>query len=236
MSNYFLYLVLGILPSTIWLLFYLKKDVHPEPTRKILEVFFRGAVAAVLAALIEIVILKGLLALNPTGSAYLVLYIFLGIALIEESLKYLAVRQRVFSDPEFDEPLDAIVYMIIASLGFAALENIFLFFSENLQVLETVLVSGLRFVGATLLHTLCSGTFGYFIALSFLKNKKRPVFFLIGFLTATALHGLYNFFIMEVEGHFKLVGPVIILSFLASFLSFGFKRLKKMKSVCEINS
>jgi len=48
------------------------------------------------------------------------------------------------------------------------------------------------------------------------------------------LHGLYNFSIMEIEGNLRLVIPLIILISLAIFVSLGFKRLKKLKSVCKI--
>ena len=57
----------------------------------------------------------------------LIFHIFFWAA-AEEILKYLVVRGKVLSDPEFDEPVDAILYMIIAGLGFAAAENILILF------------------------------------------------------------------------------------------------------------
>jgi RsiW-degrading membrane proteinase PrsW (M82 family) len=41
-----------------------------------------------------------------------------------EIFKYLVVRFKVIKNPAFDEPTDIMLYMIIAALGFAAVENI----------------------------------------------------------------------------------------------------------------
>ncbi len=50
---YPLYIFLGILPSIIWLLYYLKKDTHPEPRLMILKIFFWGMLSALPAIFIE---------------------------------------------------------------------------------------------------------------------------------------------------------------------------------------
>jgi len=48
------------------------------------------------------------------------------------------------------------------------------------------------------------------------------------------LHGFYNFSIMEIGGDLKFLIPVVILISLAILVSLGFKRLKKLASVCKI--
>ena len=236
MNNYLLYIVFGVAPSIIWLLFYLKKDKKPEPKGKILQVFGGGIVAALLAAITETIILKKVLGLEILGRATKIIFIFLIIAFIEEILKYLIVRFLVFKNSEFDEPIDIVIYMIIAALGFAALENVFLFFSEELQIFETILVATLRFVGATLLHALSSGILGFFIALSFLKHKKRAILLFVGVSLSVILHALYNFFIIKTDGFWRFALPGILLICLISFLGFCFKKLKNMKSVCQTTS
>ena len=235
--NYLLYIILGLAPSIIWLSFYLRKDAHPEPKRTVLKVFFLGIGAAILAACIENLISIGFLKLNSSRILIQAAYIFLGVALTEESLKYFAVKNKylgVLGESEFDEPLDVMLYMIISALGFAALENVLLFFYGNLQFFETVLVSVLRFIGATFLHALCSGSLGFFMALSFFERKKRKPLLFIGFAIATLLHGFYNFSIMKITGGLRFLFPVLILGSLAVFVSSGFKKLQKMRSVCKI--
>ena len=243
--NHFLFFIFGLAPSIIWLLFFLRKDVHPEPKRKVLKIFFFGALVTLPAIFIE----KGVFELFVQLNLPYILYIFLGIALVEEILKYLIIRDKVLNDPEFDEPSDAMLYMIIAALGFAALENILILFSSPFHFFEMLTISILRFVGATFLHALCSGSLGYFLTLSFFETKKRTELFAAGILTAVLSHGFFNFSITKIEESIMIKNDVIfirnltvfafciiiliaILIGLAIFVSLGFNKLKKMKSIC----
>ena len=56
--NYLFYIIFALAPSVIWLLFFLRKDSHPESNRMILTVFLLGILAAIPAALIETGFLK----------------------------------------------------------------------------------------------------------------------------------------------------------------------------------
>lgn len=236
------YILLGILPSLIWLCYFLRKDVHPESNKMILKIFFWGMLSALPAALIEIGISQAFLKiLGEAIFLHSFWYWLLGIALIEEWLKYLVVKNQVINNPEFDEPVDAIIYLIIAALGFAALENILFLWPDskallfkNAQTLSFFLqplsISCLRFVGATFLHALCSGSVGFFLGLAFFKNKLRGKLTFLGLLIASLLHGLYNFSIMEIEGGLKLIIPITVLAGLALLVSFGFKTLSRLKS------
>ncbi len=237
--SYPIYIALGLLPSIIWLLFFLRKDAHPESNKMVLKIFFYGMAIAIVAALIEIGIFKII-----QGSwtkvfpfLFLILYHFFGIALIEEFLKYSVIKQKVLNNPEFDEPVDAMLYMIIAALGFAALENIFVLLPSGkpLFFLEVTAILSLRFIGATFLHALCSGVVGFFLALSFFKTKRRLRLIILGLGIATALHCLYNFAIIKTAENFYFVLiPIIILIGLAFFVSFGFRKVKKMASICKL--
>lgn len=234
--SYSLYLFFGILPSIIWLLFYLRRDAHPESNRMVLKIFFYGILAALPAILLEMGVLGFLEELKFSPSLLAFLNIFIGVALIEESLKYLVVREKVLDHPEFDEPIDIMLYMIIAALGFAAAENILILFSLGPVFLlgNVFTVSLLRFWGATFLHALCSGSLGYFWALAIFETKRGKNLLAIGLIQAVVLHGLYNFSIMELSGKLSFLIPIAVLVYLAIFLYFSFKKLKKIKSVCKI--
>ena len=236
MTTYPLYILFGTLPSFIWLLFYLRKDSNPESNRMILKIFFCGMLMALPAILLEMGIIQLLGELKLPSPLLVFFNIFIGIALVEELAKYWVVRQKVLNDKEFDEPIDAVLYMIIAALGFAAAENILILSSLGPTFLfgNVLTVSVLRFWGATFLHALASGTIGYFLALSFFETKRRGRLLSYGVIAATLLHGLYNFSIMELQDSCSFLIPIIILIGLAIFLTFAFKRLKKMKSVCKI--
>ncbi len=237
---YLIYIFFGLTPSVIWLLFYLRKDVHPEPKRTVLKIFFYGALIALVAAGVEIMIETCLNFINKGGlfPSFLlfILYYFIGIAFVEEFLKYFVIKKNILNSSKFDEPTDAMIYMIICALGFAALENILVLLpgQEVFSFLEITAISSLRFIGATLLHALCSGTVGFFLALSIYETKKRFRLIFLGLIIATILHGLYNFSIMRLEENFYFIYiPIIILIGLAFFVSFGFRKLKKIASVCE---
>ena len=241
--NLFILIILGLLPSTIWLLWYLRKDKHPESKQMILKIFSWGIIIAIPVALMEIGISAEISNINAflgnkISDFWLILiYSFLGVALVEETLKYLVVKCKVLKHHEFDEPVDAMIYMITAALGFAAIENILILFSASFNLFEATLLTSLRFVGATFLHALCSGLLGYFLALSFFATKKKRIkFVLLGLGISTLLHGLYNFSIIAIGGSLKFIIPIIILIILAVSVHFGFKKVKKMSSVCKIKS
>ena len=46
-------IILGLIPSIIWLLFYLRKDQRPEPNRIVILVFILGMIVTLPAALVE---------------------------------------------------------------------------------------------------------------------------------------------------------------------------------------
>lgn len=233
---YFLLLILALSPSIIWLLFFLRKDSHPESNQMILKIFFYGILAAPLAALVEIGLFEKFSELAAFLSVPSVALISaLWVALIEESFKYLAVKEKVLNNPEFDEPTDAMLYMIIAALGFAAFENVLILLPlGSAFLIKGAALSALRFVGATFLHALCSGLVGYFLALSFFETKKRWKLMITGLGIAVLLHAFYNFSIMTIEGNARFILPSAILIVLALAVSLGFKKLKKIASVCKI--
>jgi RsiW-degrading membrane proteinase PrsW (M82 family) len=260
--NYILLIIFGLAPSIIWLSYYLRKDIHPEPKMMVLKIFFYGMLITVPVLFLEIGLLKSFDALSSLLSvpyspseisglfreklleiselSYPSLLIFLfysiiGVALVEEIFKYLVVRFKVLNHPEFDEPVDAMIYMIVAGLGFAALENILYLFPHLLPVIkfsEIFTASATRFLGPVFLHALTSATIGYFLAISIFEGKNQFKLVFIGLAIATVLHGLFNYSIIVLGG--SLLMPVIILISLAFFVSFGFKKLKEIKSVCKI--
>ena len=234
--SYLLYLF-GFLPSIIWLLFYLRKDAHPESKRMILKIFFFGMLAGFFAIFFEKIFHFLISFFKEQKTLSSVLAIFLGGALIEEYLKYLVVRIGVFKSSELDEVFDLLLYMIIAALGFAALENILVLTNYHpiLSLGEVLQVMGCRFVSATFLHVLCSALFGYFLTLSLFYSKQRKWFFWVGLGIVTTLHGLYNFSIMEIEGlvKFMIPGIIVIVGYFI-LVPYLIKKAKRLKGVCKI--
>lgn len=193
----------GVAPALIWLGFWLFEDrCEPEPKRYIFFTFVVGMFAVAPVLFIEqnlIPYIDPAFALGATASPLLLLL----WALTEEVFKFGAAYFVALRSWVFDEPLDAIVYMVTAALGFSAIENtLFLFGAINHGgLLHGIVTSDLRFIGATLLHTLSSATIGIAFALSFYKSLgMRRLFALCGVILGVALHTLFNFFILGNGG------------------------------------
>lgn len=254
--------ILGLAPSLIWLWFYLKKDKHPESNWMVITTFLAGMAIALVALILELSfeelraffdgrtaalassgsLLKDLPTTNNLQTTFsLIAAVFIGGALVEEYMKYKAAKLWMNANSDdVDEPTDMMVYPIIAALGFAAMENIMVLhnqqFNQALTTANALTTMGWRFISATFLHALSSGLIGFFLALSIYKIKKRKRYLLLGLLIGIVLHGLYNWSIMEGGKFWKLAGPLIILLSLSIFVSYGFQKLKTIKSTCLIKN
>ena len=248
-TTYAGYVFISFIPPLLWLLFYLREDrKHPEPKHLLIAVFFGGIGAALLSIVVEFLLLGdlrqakgGVLTDLFPGVFGSVIAIFLVVAVVEEYLKYLSVKALVVGRPEFDDPVDAMIYMMTAALGFAAIENvlfalpvfgiditngIFLPFSAE-RLFNGVALNANRFIGANLLHALSSGIVGYFLAHSYFLPHRRHFIFM-GVILASVLHTFFNYFIIIREATPQAVNLLIFLLFMMAFAVFvEFERLKR---------
>lgn len=155
------------------------------------------------------------------------------LASVEELAKYAAVFFIALRSSYFDEPIDAVIYLLTAALGFAAMENI-LYVIKDLSHSGTLLAlldGSSRFIGATILHTISSAIIGIAIACSFYSGRTvKLVAVMLGLAAATLLHAYFNLSIMSTKGTLNvliaftpywaaIVGIIVILEFV--------KRLKQ---------
>jgi RsiW-degrading membrane proteinase PrsW (M82 family) len=254
-NSILLYIVLGILgiiPSFVWLLYYLRKDLHPEPKKQILRIFFWGAIITIpvllvqlgFSGLLELLIPKEVTNLNSTYEwTKIIIQWFLVIAFVEELFKFLVVRIKVLGTYVLDEPLDLMLYSVVSALGLAAVENIFYLIKQlgigNIafddRIIKMILLTFIvRFLGATLLHTLCSSIIGYSLAMSLCETKRRRIYVFGGLVVATIFHGFYNLSFKDMSDYIQLAIPASILLILSVIVFIYFEKLKKMKGVCNI--
>ncbi len=189
MASQIIYALLGgVLPTLVWLAFWLREDRrHPEPRSLILKTFFLGMGAVIVVLPFQKVVEAWLPGL--TFSAILLWVI------LEEIFKFTAAFFGGLQSAEDNEPIDPIIYMITAALGFAALENVLFIATPLLKgfVVESVVTGNLRFIGASLLHVVSSSIIGVALALSFYKSRKtRILLVLVGLLVAVAFHTAFN--------------------------------------------
>ncbi len=224
-----LLVALGLLPSLVWMFFFYRQDCHPEPKYLITKTFLMGIIISPIAVLLQ----WGFSRIGNWGPIdYFVAdgsLFFLWAAFVEEFVKYYAVRIIALTDPAFDEPIDAMIYMMMAGLGFAAIENILYLFTAIHNGLQTTLIIwGLRSVGSTLLHALSSGLVGYFLALSWFFQHHRKKLLIIGLMVATLFHFTFNLFLAaadnQLRGLLLSVGLLCVMAFLVFLLFDKIKR------------
>lgn len=173
----------------------------------IIKTFLLGAAITPLAIVLEF----GALRIWEISSA---LYLFLIIAPVEEILKYGAARIGALKSRFNNEPIDAMIYMITAAMGFATVENIILILQDGQNPLDIVV---LRFLSATLLHALASGIVGYYI------GSKQGL--LKGLGLAIIAHGVYNYFaISSGAPAFWIMAFILLILFIIN--SIQFRKLK----------
>lgn len=199
----------GLLPSLIWLAFWLTEDrCQPEPKIRLILTFLAGMATVGFMLPLEQFIAQNEQLISPFFKvpgmpefiiANLVIILW---ATSEEIAKACAAAFGLFSRA-YDEPIDAIIYFTTAALGFAAAENaLYLFSSLGTGAgVQSFLTGDLRFVGATLLHTLSSALVGAVMAIFFYAHWAiRIGMFVFGLILAIGLHVLFNFFILWAGG------------------------------------
>ena len=128
-STLFFSLLGGVLPALLWLWFWLREDrLHPEPRSLIVSSFIWGMLVVLFALPMEQWLW------NFTSN---MAFVIIGWAIIEEGLKFVASYFGALRDRANDEPIDSLIYLITAALGFAALENT-LFLARAIQTQEFI--------------------------------------------------------------------------------------------------
>ena len=222
-STYFaIALLAGLIPALFWLWFWLREDkARPEPKALIASAFIAGMLIVPLVIPLQQFAME-----RFAGQNLMVAWV-----IIEEILKYSAALIVVLWNRAVDEPIDAIIYMITIALGFSALENALFVFNpiQSGDWASSFLSNNFRFLGATLLHVLASGTVGVSMALAYYARRSiKIISATVGLCIAIVLHALFNFFIMGASGEtvlgvFMFVWMGIIVLFLF------FERVKQLE-------
>ena len=160
-----------------------RSDKFPEPTSLIIKTFFIGILLCWPAGFLNsfIFVLEDLLGFTDMS--------FLA-GFTEEPLKFLAFMLFIKANIEFDEPMDAIVYGTIISLGFATYENIEYVYLYN-EEFSSLYIAILRAISAIPLHACCGVIMGYYIGLYTFKGSYKYI--VQALLIPILIHALYNF-------------------------------------------
>jgi RsiW-degrading membrane proteinase PrsW (M82 family) len=195
------YFFLAFIFPFLWIFYFYLKDKHPEPFLWLFLAFLLGISSAIISYYFQDKLHSFLL------KDWLKFFVF---ALIEEFFKFFLIWLFIFHQRVFDEPVDAMIYMMFSAVGFAFLENSIFIFKPGIISIFSVLV--FRFFGANLLHVLASSLIGYGYA--FFVKTRRIFPLIISFISATFLHFFYNYLIINLPPGFILILPILWSVFL----------------------
>lgn len=218
----------GIIPALLWLFFWLHEDnKNPEPKGLLIITFLAGMAMTGLIFSLKYPIVTYIFPLFSSNSQVMLM------AAIEELVKFAVAFFIAFKSIYYDEPIDAVIYLVTAALGFAAAENILYILGDLAKggTLIALLNGSSRFIGATILHTISSILIGIAMAYTFYSNKfVKTVAIVLGLTVATLLHTYFNLTIIGIKGMANvliaftpywaaIVGIIVVLEFV--------KRLKQ---------
>jgi RsiW-degrading membrane proteinase PrsW (M82 family) len=216
----------GILPTILWLRFWWNDDKHNHGKGILILTFAAGMVSVMIALPLEQL---------AAGFLFSTTNLIIVAASIEEIIKFLIVALIAFSAFCIKGPTDYARFLITGALGFAALENT-LFLIEPITHQGTVisiLTGNLRFLGATVLHTVASASIGAIIGLAYYKSYFSKILHMfIGLLTAITLHTVFNFFIMKGTTE-SMVTVLAVVWVSAILLLVVFEKLKQLHKHSE---
>ena len=201
--------ILAVLPPLLIAFYIYKQDkFDKEPKELILKSFFFGCLSVIPIVILELIFNENIF------SNYFV-YMFCGVALVEEGMKYFFLKKYLFNKPEFNEPFDGIVYAVMVSLGFATIENlvyVFIYYPD-----QQISIAIQRMISAIPLHASCGVIMGYYVGLAKFSSSSR-ILLLKGVFFATMLHAIYNYFILLENGVYSIlsVSALILGIYLAN--------------------
>ena len=217
------YIVLSIVPALLlFVVLWWSDVVVREPLDKLAVTFLLGFLFGLLAASLPPVAIATFAVLGGLG---FVLFFYLVVGPVEETVKLLAVRLHAYRSREFNAVIDGAIYGAMAGLGFAAIENSLYITQNYLQMAGT---SGLQQTTTTFQtaafrtfagpgHVIYSAFAGYYLGLAKFNPSNRGPIIVKGLLIAAFIHGTYN---VAVSNLGAVVSFVPILSGLPPTLAF----------------
>ena len=173
--NLTLLITVGVPIFIIFAIIY--SDKFREPTDLVIKTFFAGVIICFPAAELNYLLI-------PTYE-----YSYRA-GFTEETLKFLVLYFYIRPKSAFNEPMDAIVYGVIVSLGFATFENISYVYSGNFEV-DSFSLAIVRAVSAIPMHATCGIIMGYFFGLYAFTQSRQ--FLIKSLVFPIGIHATYNF-------------------------------------------
>ncbi len=216
----------GIFPTFLWLRFWFSQTKKPESTGFLSFLYIMGMVCIFIVFPID----HWILSTKLNSREHLIAF-----AGVEEVLKVFITMIVAFSGTRVKKPTDYTLFLVTTALGFSALENtLYLIDPITQNNITSILFAGnLRFIGATLLHTVCVAIVGIMLGIAFYENNfMKWVHGLFGLGIAIGLHSVFNYFMMVNTTRSIMIG-LAGLWFVGMIVIVIFGRIRKMSENVE---
>lgn len=208
--------VLAIVPALLWIMAFYRQDTEPEPKAYVFGMFVLGAV---LAKGVGEPIIRDMFAVQNwifqnTFLGFLASIVIIGM--VQEFIKYAAVRYTIYNTAEFDQPVDGIVYCASAGLGYATALNInYIMANGGVDLGVGAIVCAVE----ALAQASTAGVVGYFLGQAKFR-KMGPLWLPVGLLIAAALNGVISM-ILELIPQLGTFGFNVWAALIAAILIAG---------------
>ena len=191
--------VFSVIPALLLSGYVWYSDItESEPISLLAATFLLGVLTAGFAA-----VLNGLLQpiFTTLGAIGMVLFFYLIVGPVEETVKLLAVVLYAYNDERFAAVIDGAVYGAIAGLGFATIENAIYISRAVGEIGNLSLGLGLIGVGDDITatralagpgHVVYSTFAGYYLGLAKFNPENRGPIIIKGLIIAALIHATYN--------------------------------------------
>ena len=180
-------LLVAFTPGLFWLWFFVRLDTYrPAPRRVIGLTFLLGMFSVVPAGIIETIFIDESVLEDSASLTSVAIAMLFVVGPVEEGCKFAVVRLYSCRSPYYEEPMDALVYAVAASLGFASLENLVyvLIFGPAVMVVRAPL--------STLAHAVFGSVWGYGLARRRGSGEDRRALVVATLVIAALVHALFN--------------------------------------------
>lgn len=177
-------------------------DKHDrEPIRLLVKTFIGGAIIVIPTILLESA-LTGFNIFSGLLKAAFTAFIVAGFS--EEFFKRFVVMKIAYHDTAYDEKLDGIVYCVIASLGFATVENVMYVVFRFSDVESVAIYRAILSVPA---HMLFAITMGYYLSMAKFSSDaiQKKLYYSKSLVIPMILHGIFDFILMSESSVLMLI-------------------------------
>lgn len=190
---------LSILPAVALAGYVWRSDITAnEPFTLLAATFLLGILMAGYAAVLNSLLQPYFSTLGIVG---MILFYFIVVGPVEETVKLLAVRLYAYGDDRFGAVIDGAVYGAVAGLGFATIENAIYISRALTEVGGVSLGLGLIGIGSDITatralagpgHVIYSAFAGYYLGMAKFNPGDRGPIIVKGLVIAALIHATYN--------------------------------------------